>query len=87
MHDDLLDARSWAIEQGYADAQRFAIYGGSYGGYAVLAALAFTPDVFSCGVDIVGPSNLITLIQSIPPYWEPLLAQYKRPRRRSGNRS
>lgn len=78
MHDDLLDARQWAIDQGYADPARFAIFGGSYGGYAVLAALAFTPDVFTCGVDIVGPSNLQTLIASIPPYWEPLLAQFKR---------
>jgi dipeptidyl aminopeptidase/acylaminoacyl peptidase len=69
MRTDLLDARDWAIAQGFADPKRFAIMGGSYGGYAVLAALAFTPDAFTCGVDIVGPSNLNTLLASIPPYW------------------
>ncbi len=73
MRTDLLDARDWAIAQGIADPARFAIVGGSYGGYAVLTALAFTPDAFTCGVDIVGPSNLNTLIGSIPPYWEPLI--------------
>ncbi len=78
MHDDLLDAKAWAIEAGYADPQRCAIYGGSYGGYAVLVALAFTPTAFACGVDIVGPSSLLTLINSIPPYWAPALAQFKR---------
>lgn len=72
MHDDLLDAVNWAVEQGIADPKRIAIYGGSYGGYAALVGAAFTPDVFCCSVDIVGPSNLITLINSIPPYWEPL---------------
>jgi dipeptidyl aminopeptidase/acylaminoacyl peptidase len=70
MRTDLLDARDWAIAQGYADPKRFAILGGSYGGYAVLTALAFTPDAFTCGVDIVGPSNLNTLLATIPPYWE-----------------
>ena len=70
MRTDLLDARDWAIAQGIADSARFAIYGGSYGGYAVLAALAFTPGAFTCGVDVVGPSNLITFLESIPPYWE-----------------
>jgi dipeptidyl aminopeptidase/acylaminoacyl peptidase len=70
MHDDLLDAVTWAIEQGITTADQVAIMGGSYGGYAVLAALAFTPDVFACGVDIVGPSNLNTLLASIPAYWE-----------------
>jgi len=70
MHDDLLDAVTWAIEQGVTTADQVAIMGGSYGGYAVLAALAFTPDVFACGVDIVGPSNLNTLLGSIPAYWE-----------------
>jgi len=70
MRTDLLDARDWAIAQGIADPARFAIYGGSYGGYAVLAALAFTPDAFTCGVELVGPSNLITFLESIPPYWE-----------------
>jgi dipeptidyl aminopeptidase/acylaminoacyl peptidase len=71
MRTDLLDARDWAVAQGIADPARFAIFGGSYGGYAVLTALAFTPDAFTCGVDVVGPSNLITFLASIPPYWEP----------------
>lgn len=70
MHDDLLDGKQWAIAQGYADAKKICIYGGSYGGYATLVGVAFTPDEFACGVDIVGPSNLITLLNSIPPYWE-----------------
>jgi dipeptidyl aminopeptidase/acylaminoacyl peptidase len=72
MRTDLLDARDWAVAQGYADPERFAIFGGSYGGYAVLAALTFTPDAFTCGVDIVGPSDLRTFIDSIPPYWKPM---------------
>ena len=76
MHDDLIDAVSWAVLHGFANPQRIAIYGGSYGGYAALAGAAFTPDVFCCAVDIVGPSNLKTLIESIPPYWEPLIAQF-----------
>ena len=70
MRTDLLDARDWAIAQGIADPARFAIMGGSYGGYAVLAALAFTPDAFTCGIELVGPSNLLTFLESIPPYWE-----------------
>jgi dipeptidyl aminopeptidase/acylaminoacyl peptidase len=69
MHTDLLDAKAWAVEQGYADPERTCIYGGSYGGYATLVGLAFTPGEFACGVDLVGPSNLVTLIQTIPPYW------------------
>jgi dipeptidyl aminopeptidase/acylaminoacyl peptidase len=76
MHDDLLDAVDWAVTQGYADQHRVAIMGGSYGGYAALVGLTFTPEVFACGVDLVGPSNLITLLESIPPYWEPLRAQF-----------
>lgn len=75
MHLDLLDGKQWAIDAGIADANKVAIYGGSYGGYATLAGLAFTPDEFCCGVDIVGPSNLITLMQTLPPYWSPLKAQ------------
>ena len=75
MHTDLLDGKQWAIRQGYADPKRVAIMGGSYGGYATLAGLTFTPDEFVCGVDIVGPSNLNTLLASIPPYWEPIKAQ------------
>jgi len=70
MHDDLLDAVSWAQKSGIATPERVAIMGGSYGGYATLAGLTFTPTVFACGVDIVGPSNLFTLLQTIPPYWE-----------------
>lgn len=72
MQQDLTDAVNWVVQQGYADKDRIAIYGGSYGGYAVLAGLAFTPDVYACGVDIVGPSHAKTLLQSIPPYWEPM---------------
>jgi dipeptidyl aminopeptidase/acylaminoacyl peptidase len=79
MHDDLLDAVSYVVDQGWADPSRVAIYGGSYGGYAALVGAAFTPDVFRCAVDIVGPSNLVTLLETIPPYWAPLRAQlYKR---------
>jgi dipeptidyl aminopeptidase/acylaminoacyl peptidase len=74
MHDDLLDAKAWAVELGYADPARVAIMGGSYGGYATLVGLAFTPGEFVCGVDIVGPSNLSTLLNSIPPYWAPMRA-------------
>ena len=69
MHDDLLDAVAWAVKEGIADPKKVAIMGGSYGGYATLAGLAFTPDAFACGVDIVGPSNLFTLLATIPPYW------------------
>jgi len=70
MHTDLLDAVEWAVKQGITSADKVAIMGGSYGGYATLAALAFTPTAFSCGVAIVGPSNLETLLATIPPYWE-----------------
>lgn len=73
MHDDLIDAVNWAVEKGIADPQRIAIMGGSYGGYATLVGLTMTPDVFACGVDIVGPSNLVTLLETIPPYWKPQL--------------
>ncbi len=72
MHHDLLDGKEWLVRQGYADPHKVAIVGGSYGGYATLVGLAFTPDAFCCGVDIVGPSNLITLLQTLPPYWKPL---------------
>ncbi len=71
MHDDLIDAVEWAIQEGIADPDQVAIMGGSYGGYATLAGLTLTPEKFACGVDIVGPSNLITLLESIPPYWTP----------------
>ncbi len=76
MHDDLVDAVEWAVERGVADPERVAIYGGSYGGYAALVGATFTPDLFRCAVDIVGPSSLITLIESIPPYWKPLVATF-----------
>jgi len=79
MHDDLLDAVGYVVGQGWADGDQIAIYGGSYGGYAALVGAAFTPDVFRCAVDIVGPSNLQTLLETIPPYWAPMKAQlYKR---------
>jgi dipeptidyl aminopeptidase/acylaminoacyl peptidase len=77
MHDDLIDAVNWAVKKGYADRKRVAIYGGSYGGYAALVGAAFTPDVFACAVDIVGPSNLVTLLKSIPPYWAPMMRMFK----------
>lgn len=72
MHDDLIDAVNWIIKKGYADKNKIAIFGRSYGGYATLVGLTFTPDVFACGVDIVGPSNLVTFMNTIPPYWEPM---------------
>lgn len=79
MHDDIVDAVDWAVKKGYADPKRIAIYGGSYGGYAALVGATFTPDLFRCAVDVVGPSNLITFIHSIPPYWSTFLASlYKR---------
>ncbi|WP_071517932.1 S9 family peptidase [Geitlerinema sp. PCC 9228] len=76
MHDDLIDAVQWLIQEGIADGNKIAIMGGSYGGYATLAGLTFTPETFACGVDIVGPSNLITLMESIPPYWKPMMAMF-----------
>jgi dipeptidyl aminopeptidase/acylaminoacyl peptidase len=71
MQEDLLDAVDWAVRVGIADPENLAIMGASYGGYAALAGLTFTPDIFACGVDIVGPSNLITFMKSVPSYWEP----------------
>src|ERR1039457_6179458 len=91
MHDDLVDAvahvsgqgpgsqhsvSQHSVSQHWADPGRVAIYGGSYGGYAALAGAAFTPELFACAVDIVGPSNLKTLIETIPPYWAPMIAQF-----------
>jgi len=70
MHDDLIDAVNWSIAEKVAVKDKIAIMGGSYGGYATLVGLTFTPDVFACGVDIVGPSNLNTLLNTIPPYWK-----------------
>ncbi len=69
MHDDVVDGVRWAIAQGIADPARIAIYGGSYGGYAALVGATFTPELFRCAVSIVGPSNLLTFIDTIPPYW------------------
>lgn len=78
MHDDLLDGVQWAVQRRIADPARVGIMGGSYGGYATLVGLTFTPDVFACGVDIVGPSSLVTLLESIPPYWQPTLDRFAR---------
>ncbi len=71
MQDDITDGVHWLIEQGIADKNRVAIYGASYGGYAALAGAIFTPDLYACAVDYVGVSNIFTLLDSIPPYWEP----------------
>lgn len=71
MQDDISDGVYWLIEQGIADPKRIGIFGGSYGGYATLAGVAFSPDLYACGVDYVGVSNLFTFLDSIPPYWEP----------------
>ncbi len=76
MHDDLVDAVRWIVDRGIADPARIAIYGGSYGGYAALVGAAFTPELFRAAIDVVGPSNLETLIRSIPPYWAPLIALF-----------
>ncbi len=73
MHEDLVDAVKWAIDSGITSADKVAIYGGSYGGYATLVGLTFTPTTFACGVDIVGPSSLVTLIESFPDYWKPFM--------------
>jgi dipeptidyl aminopeptidase/acylaminoacyl peptidase len=74
MHDDLIDSVNWAVKEGIADPKRIGTMGGSYGGYCALAALTYTPEVFACAVDVVGPSNLKTLIGTIPPYWKPMLS-------------
>ena len=74
MHDDLLDGVNWLVETGIAQQDKIAIMGASYGGYAALVGLTFSPDVFACAVDIVGPSSLITMMETIPPYWEALKA-------------
>jgi len=71
MQDDITDGVQWLIKEGIADPARVGIYGGSYGGYATLAGLTFTPDLYACGVDYVGVSNLFTFLASFPPYWEP----------------
>jgi dipeptidyl aminopeptidase/acylaminoacyl peptidase len=76
MHDDLIDGVDWAVKEGIAQADKVAIMGGSYGGYATLAGVTMTPDEFACGVDIVGPSNLVTLLSTIPPYWGPIRTMF-----------
>ena len=76
MHDDLIDGVNWAIKEGIADPAKVGIMGGSYGGYCALAAVTFTPEVFACSIDVVGPSNLKTLIETIPPYWKPMRAAF-----------
>src|SRR5207245_4114679 len=73
MQDDISDGVQWLIEQGIADPKRVAIYGGSYGGYATLAGVTFTPDLYAAAVDYVGVSNLFTFLNTIPPYWKPYL--------------
>jgi dipeptidyl aminopeptidase/acylaminoacyl peptidase len=73
MQDDITDGVLWLISEGIADPELIAIYGGSYGGYATLAGLTFTPELFACGVDYVGVSNLFTFMNTIPPYWKPYL--------------
>ena len=78
MHTDLLDGKDWAVKQGIADPKKVCIMGGSYGGYATLAGVAFSPDSFACGVDIVGPSNLNTLLKTIPPYWSTIRAIFNK---------
>jgi dipeptidyl aminopeptidase/acylaminoacyl peptidase len=78
MHEDLIDAIEWAVLEKIADPRRIAIYGASYGGYAALVGLTFTPERFACGIDIVGPSNLITLLETIPPYWKPFFEDMAR---------
>jgi dipeptidyl aminopeptidase/acylaminoacyl peptidase len=72
MQNDVTDGVQWLIDQGVADSKRVAIYGGSYGGYSALAGATFTPDLYACAVSYVGPSNIFTLLESIPPYWEPV---------------
>ena len=94
MQDDITWGVQYLVAEGIADPQRIGIIGGSYGGYAALAGVAFTPDVYRAAVDIVGPSNLMTLLESIPPYWEAArkimyarMADPKRPPARNGWRN
>ena len=74
--EDQIDAVQWAIAQGIADPHKVAVVGGSFGGYSTLAGLTLYPETFACGVDLVGPSNLITLLESMPPYWKPMLEMF-----------
>src|SRR5262245_64023010 len=77
MHDDLVDAVTWAVGRGIADPRRVGFYGASYGGYATLAAATRTPEVFACIVDIFGIANLLTFMAAIPPYWSPWFSIWK----------
>jgi dipeptidyl aminopeptidase/acylaminoacyl peptidase len=77
MQDDITDGVQWLIGRGVADPKRIAIYGASYGGYATLAGVTFTPDLYACGIDYVGPANLFTLLKTIPPYWEPIRVKFQ----------
>lgn len=78
MHNDLIDAVNFVIEKGFTDPENIGIYGISYGGYAALVGASFTPDIFKCAIDVVGPSNLITMIENIPPYWKAFLENLKK---------
>lgn len=77
MHDDLIDSVNWAVSQGISQQDKVCIMGGSYGGYATLVGLTFTPDTFACGVDIVGPSRIASLLEAIPAYWKPMIDMFK----------
>ena len=77
MQDDVNDVAQWAVDQGWADPERLAIMGGSYGGYATLAGMTRDPELWACGVDIVGPSHISTLLSTIPPYWAPMKAMFE----------
>jgi dipeptidyl aminopeptidase/acylaminoacyl peptidase len=76
MQDDITDGVKYLINEGIADPKRVAIYGGSYGGYATLAGVTFTPDLYACAVDYVGVANLFTFMTTFPPYWKPYLGQW-----------
>ena len=77
MQNDITDGVKWLIKEGIADPKRVAIYGGSYGGYATLAGVTFTPDLYTCAVDYCGVSNMFTFMKTIPPYWKPYLAMWQ----------
>lgn len=74
--EDQQDAVRWAIDQGIADPAKVAVMGGSFGGYSTLAGLTFTPELYACGVDLFGPVNLVTLLETVPPYWKPMFEMF-----------
>ena len=76
MQNDISDGVKWLIDEGIADPKRVGIYGGSYGGYATLAGLTLTPDLYAAGIDYVGVSNMFTFMKTIPPYWKPMLDMF-----------